>query len=112
MVEPIHEEEVEEICEIRGVIEKLAARWAIEKAHPEVVEQLKENVSTSQKKVSKGDARAFIDFDAQFHEIIARLSGSQRLLELAQTLRRHMLRYRLQSIYHKEHALRAIRGHK
>ena len=112
VVKPLHKEEVEEICKIRGVIEKMAARWAIEKAHEELVGQLRKNVSTSHQKVSKGDARAFIDFDAQFHEIIARLSGSQRLLELAQTLRRHMLRYRLKSIYHKEQALRAIRGHK
>ena len=112
VVKPLHEEEVEEICEIRGVIEKLAAQRAIEKAHEELVDQLKKNVSTSYQKVSGGDARAFVDFDAQFHEVIARSSGSQRLLELAQTLRRHMLRYRLQSIYHKEQALRAIRGHK
>ncbi len=49
--------------------------------------------------------------DARFHEIIARYSGSQRLLELAQTLRRHMLRYRIQSIYSVDNVLRAIEGH-
>jgi DNA-binding GntR family transcriptional regulator len=62
--------------------------------------------------VSKGDAKAFIDLDARFHEIIARFSGSKRLLELAQTLRRHMLRYRIQSIYSVDNVLRAINGHK
>jgi DNA-binding GntR family transcriptional regulator len=50
--------------------------------------------------------------DAQFHEIIAKFSGSKRLLELAQTLRRHMLRYRIQSIYLIDNVLRAIDGHK
>jgi DNA-binding GntR family transcriptional regulator len=53
-----------------------------------------------------------IDLDARFHEIIARFSGSKRLLELAQTLRRHMLRYRIQSIYSVDNVLRAINGHK
>jgi DNA-binding GntR family transcriptional regulator len=53
-----------------------------------------------------------VDMDAKFHEIISKFSGSQRLLELAQTLRRHMLRYRIQSIYLVDNVLMAIDGHK
>ena len=93
-------------------IEGVAARWAMEKAHKELVEELGENISLSEEKVSKGDARAFVDMDARFHEIISKFSGSKRLLELAQTLRRHMLRYRIQSIYSVDNVLRAIEGHK
>jgi DNA-binding GntR family transcriptional regulator len=112
VVKPISEQEVGEICEIRMAIEGVAARWAMEKANKNLIEELKKNISISDLKVSKGDAKAFIDLDARFHEIIARYSGSQRLLELAQTLRRHMLRYRVQSIYSFENVLRAIEGHK
>jgi len=112
VVKPINEDEVEEICEIRAAIEGLAARWAIEKAHKKLVVELEKNISISEDKVSKGDVRAFVDMDAQFHEIISKFSGSQRLLELAQTLRRHMLRYRIQSIYLVANVLRAIDGHK
>lgn len=112
VVKSTSEQEVEEICEIRMAIEGVAARWAMEKAHKKLIEELKKNISISDGKVSRGDAKAFIDLDAQFHEIIARYSGSQRLLELAQTLRRHMLRYRIQSIYLVENVLRAIEGHK
>ena len=112
VVKSTSEEEVEEICEIRMAIEGVAARWAIEKAHKKLIEELKKNISISGGRVLKGDAKAFIDLDARFHEIIARHSGSQRLLELAQTLRRHMLRYRIQSIYSVENVLRAIEGHK
>ncbi len=112
VVKPISEEEVEEICEIRAVIEVLAARWAIEKAHKRLVRELRKNVSASEKKVVERDVRAFVDLDAQFHEIIAKQSGSRRLLELAQTLRRHMLRYRIESIYMVDTVLRAINGHK
>ncbi len=112
VVKSTSEQEVEEICEIRMAIEGVAARWAMEKAHQKLIEELKKNIFISNGKVSKGDAKAFIDLDARFHEIIARYSGSQRLLELAQTLRRHMLRYRIQSIYSVENVLRAIEGHK
>jgi len=112
VVKSISEEEVEEICEIRAAIEGLGARWAMEKAQKKLVEGLKKNISLSDERVSKGDVRAFVDMDAQFHEIISKLSGSKRLLELAQTLRRHMLRYRIQSIYSIDNVRRAIDGHK
>lgn len=112
VVMPISEVEVEEICEIRAAIEALAARWAMGKAYKKLVEELKKNISLSEDKVSKGQVRAFVDMDAQFHEIISKFSGSQRLLELAQTLRRHMLRYRIQSIYLVDNVLRAIDGHR
>lgn len=112
IVRPISEEEVEEICEIRAVIEILATRWAIAKAKPKVVEELEENIRLSEKEASSEKPRAFIERDAQFHEIIAKHSGSQRLLELSQTLRRHMLRYRIESIYSIDNVLRAIEGHK
>jgi DNA-binding GntR family transcriptional regulator len=112
VVNPISGEEVEEICEIRAAVEGLAARWAMEKGHQKLVEELERNISLSEDKVSKRDVRAFVDMDAQFHEIISKFSGSKRLLELAQTLRRHMLRYRMQSIYSVDNVLRAIDGHK
>lgn len=112
VVKPISEQEVEEICEIRRVVEELTTRWAVEKDRDSLIEALRENIADSEEKTSSGDVKSFVELDAQFHEIIARFSGSQRLLELAQTLRRHMLRYRIQSIYSAANVLRAIEGHK
>ncbi len=112
VVKPISEEEVEEICEIRAVVEGLAARWAMEKSHKRLVSELKRNISLAEERVRNGYIKSFVDLDAQFHDIISRLSGSKRLLEFGQTLRRHMLRYRVQSIYLTDNVIRAIRGHK
>jgi DNA-binding GntR family transcriptional regulator len=112
VVKPISEAEVEEICDIRTAIEGIAARWAMEKAPQKLIEELRKNISVSEEKAVHGDPRTFIDLDAQFHGIIARQSGSKRLRELGQTLRRHMLRYRIQSIYLIDNVLRAIQGHK
>jgi DNA-binding GntR family transcriptional regulator len=112
VVKSISDQEVVEICEIRGLVEVLAAQWASEKACEKLIEELKKNIAVSEAKVGQGAARAFIELDAQFHEIIARLSGSTRLFELAQSLRHHMLRYRIQSIYATDNVFRAIEGHK
>ncbi len=111
-VNTISDKEVEEICEIRTAIETLAVRWAIEKAHNKLVNNLRKNIAATEQRVAQGEVRAYVDLDAQFHEIIAGLSGSKRLLELAQALRRHMVRYRVQSIYAPDNVLRGINGHK
>jgi DNA-binding GntR family transcriptional regulator len=112
VVKAISEEEVGEICEIRAAIEEVGARWAMEKAPQKLIADLRKNISISEEKAAQGDPKAFVELDAQFHEIIARLSGSRRLQELGQTLRRHMLRYRIQSIYMTDNVSRAIQGHK
>jgi DNA-binding GntR family transcriptional regulator len=112
VVKAISEDEVEEICAIRAAIEAVGACWAMEKAPQKLIEDLRKNISMSEEKVAQGDPKAFVELDAQFHEIIARLSGSRRLQELGQTLRRHMLRYRIQSIYLMDNVSRAIQGHK
>jgi len=112
VVKPISDQEVAEICEIRGLVEALAAQWAFEKAREKLIEELKKNIAVSEAKVKQGSVRDFIELDAQFHESIARLSGSTRLHELSQTLRNHMLRYRIQSIYATDNVFRAIDGHK
>lgn len=112
VVKPISEPDVEEICEIRMAIEGVAARWAMEKEYKKLVAELKKNIFLSDEKISKGEVKIFVELDAQFHDIITKYSGSKRLQELAQTLRRHMLRYRIQSIYSADNVLRAIDGHK
>ncbi len=112
VVKPINEDEVAEICEIRAAIEGVGARWAMQKAPQRLIEDLRKNISMSEETAAQGDPKAFVELDAQFHEIIAKLSGSKRLQELGQTLRRHMLRYRIQSIYLTDNVSRAIQGHK
>jgi len=111
-VKPIEWAEVEEICQIRAVNETLAARWAIRRISDREIEALEKNVALAEEEVLRGKPKSFVESDAEFHEILARASGSKRLLELCQLLRRHMLRYRIESLYLRETALKAIAGHR
>lgn len=112
VVRTISEEEVAEICAIRLVIESLAVRWALQKAHKKLIKDLKKNMNRADQLLEKKQYSDFVEVDAAFHEVIARCSGSDRLLELAQTLRRHMLRYRAKSIFSADTVVKAIVGHK
>ena len=111
-VKALRQDEVEEICEIRRVNETLAAQWAMERITAKELQALEENLFNSEGEVKRGNPKSFVDLDAEFHEILARASGSERLQELCQLLRRHMLRYRIESIFLEENVLQAISGHR
>jgi DNA-binding GntR family transcriptional regulator len=50
--------------------------------------------------------------DAQFHDLISEVADSSRLKEMTNSIRRYMLRYRIQSIYTEDNVRRAIDGHR
>lgn len=104
--------EIEEIVEIRIVNEILAARWAMKRIMPRDLKALEENIVVAESEIRGGNPRSFVERDAEFHEIFVRASGSKRLLELCQLLRRHMLWYRVEALYLPETGLRAIVGHR
>lgn len=105
-------DEFEEIVHIRKVVESLAAGWAVTRIKAEELEALKENVLQSEATIQQGDLSVFPELDAQFHEILARASGSKRLIDLIQLLRSDMLRYRLKSLHRVDHASLALDGHR
>ena len=111
VVTRMQKEEVEEICEIRVAIEGLAIRRAIERAQNKLTRDLRKNILKQRTEISKGNLRGYVELDAQFHEASALLSGSSRLLDMAQMLRRHMLRFRIQALYIIETALKSLKGH-
>jgi DNA-binding GntR family transcriptional regulator len=111
VVTRMQKEEVEEICEIRVAIEGLAIRRAIERAQKELAKDLRKNILRQRNEIAKGNLRAYVELDAQFHEVSAVLSGSSRLLDMTQMLRRNMLRFRMQALYIIETALKSLKGH-
>jgi DNA-binding GntR family transcriptional regulator len=111
-VKMIKWDEVEEICEIRAVNEILAARWAMRRITPKEIQALEKNIDKGEREVRQGHPKAFVHRDEEFHEILVRASGSERLMELCEQLRRHMLRYRIESLYLPETAIQATEDHR
>jgi DNA-binding GntR family transcriptional regulator len=112
VVRPISELEVSELCEIRLSLEALALRWALNKDPEGLANAMRENLSLCEQRVAAGDLKAFVEMDAQFHDLISRTADSRRLMEMTNSIRRYMLRYRIQSIYTQDNVRRAIAGHK
>jgi DNA-binding GntR family transcriptional regulator len=112
VVENMSAEDLEQICELREVIEELALRRALEKSHKILVKGLTRNMVRQEEEVAKSNVGAYIELDTQFHELIAQLSGSDRIFELVQALRRHMLRYGLQANSYIDTVVRSMEGHR
>jgi len=112
VVRPISELEVSELCEIRLVLEALALRWALNKDSTGLARMMRENLSRAEQLVADGDLKAFVEMDEQFHDLISRVADSSRLMEMTNSIRRYMLRYRIQSIYTEENVRRAVAGHR
>lgn len=112
VVERMSAEDLEDICDLREAIEVLAIRRAVERARKKLVKDLAGNLARQEKEISRGNFAQYIELDTQFHESIALLSGSERILDLVKTLRRHMLRYTLQATHFAGTALRSMEGHR
>lgn len=112
VVKGISKEELEDISEIRLVLETLALRWAYENDADGLARSLEEIVSKSEYLLELGDLKSFSDMDSSFHEIISRYASSERLQELTLSVRQHMIRYQVHSLYDIENIYRAIAGHK
>ena len=112
MVTSLSEAEVSDLSGIRLALEDLALRWALGKKPENLIKELKGNIERSETLLAAGDVTFFIEMDAQFHQIISETADSKQLSEITQTIRRQMLRYRIQSIYTSENVERAIAGHR
>jgi DNA-binding GntR family transcriptional regulator len=112
VVRPISELEVSELCEIRLVLEALALRWALRKDSAGLARAMRQNLSRCEKLVAAGDLKAFVQMDEQFHDLISKVADSSRLMEMTNSIRRYMLRYRIRSIYTQDNVQRAIAGHR
>jgi DNA-binding GntR family transcriptional regulator len=112
VVHPISELEVSELCQIRLALEALALRWALSKDPAGLARAMRKNLSRCDQRVAAGDLKAFIELDAQFHDLISEVADSRRLKEMTNSIRRYMLRYRIQSIYTEDNVRRAIAGHR
>jgi DNA-binding GntR family transcriptional regulator len=87
-------EDLEEISEIRKTVEALALKKAIDHVGESELKELEDNLKKSEKAVTEHRNDAFIQLDAEFHKTLCSLSCSERLIRMADGLRKEMHRFR------------------
>jgi DNA-binding GntR family transcriptional regulator len=93
-INDVDTEDLEEISEIRRTVELLALKKAMDRIGEADVKRLEQNVAESEKVLKDREPELFVLLDAEFHNILCSASRRERLIRMADTLRKEMQRFR------------------
>jgi DNA-binding GntR family transcriptional regulator len=106
------DDDLRELCELRGVLEGAAARLLVERADRAAAKELQEITAAARRALARRQWEACDDLDTRFHELLVARCGNRLLSESyraiadrVRALRRHLPRTR-ERILHglEEHA--------
>ena len=108
-------EDLNDIYEIRSVMEGLCAKWAAKKATPEQIEELEEVILLSEfhlHKKGSGQIEQMSEMDGKFHKILYEASNSRILEHVLTDFHKYVQLARTMSIEAPERAEKSIEEHR
>lgn len=97
-VAQITEKSMNDVLEIRSVLDVLCVELACDRIQPEELEALRVACEEFAKAVEKGEVKAIAKADVTFHYIIVKATRNDRLISLVNNLSEQMYRYRYEYI--------------
>lgn len=86
--------DINEVFEIRGALESLAAGLAAQRATNEEIEEMEEKLALGAKHFESSDLLKTIEADTKFHDMVFSASKNSRLLAMVKELREQVQRFR------------------
>lgn len=86
-------EDLEEIAEIRKTVEVLALKKAIDRIGEQEIKRLEDNLKKAEKALADYKPDLFVQLDAEFHRILSSASRRERVIRMADALRKEMIRF-------------------
>lgn len=108
----IEREDIEDIYEIRGRIEGLAAKKCAGCITDEELAKLSEIIDLQEFYTQKGLSEKIRDTDSEFHEMIYSVCGSNIYLSVLSNLHKRIKKYRRLSIQNPDRAKKAVSEHR
>jgi DNA-binding GntR family transcriptional regulator len=105
-------EDLEEISAIRKTVETLALQKAIDCIGENEIKRLEANLKRTEKALRDYKGDLFIQLDAEFHQVLCASSHSERLIRMADTLRKEMHRFRSRTKLDHELAVESLNYHR
>ncbi len=112
MVKPISKEEIEETFGIRSVLESYATYLATAHLDDELLKKLEDSIESFRQALEDGDMEKLSDLNTQFHEMIYKAAGSQKLYGLINNFTDFIYRYRRSLLNSPEYARVSLNDHK
>ncbi|MGQ9779774.1 MAG: GntR family transcriptional regulator [Bacillota bacterium] len=92
---PLTPADIEEIFELKEVLETMVARKAAMKITPAVAETLKAIVEEMRQISAEGNLEKWLEVDDRFHDVLFGLSGNERLKRFVKQLNNQYHRFRV-----------------
>lgn len=93
-VAQITEKSMNDVLEVRRAMDALCVELACDRISDEAVEELGTACENFEKVLGSKDLKKIAHADVEFHDIIVRATGNQRLIQLINNLSEQMYRYR------------------
>lgn len=106
------EKDMEEVLQIRTVLEELAARLSCGRITEKELDELRAAMVNFEQKTENGSLEEMGEADSAFHDVIYRASGNQKLLNLLNNLREQIFRYRIEYLKDRSSYPVLIREHR
>lgn len=106
------EKDMEDVLQIRTVLEDLAMRLCCEKITASELEELREAMDDFEEKTKGNDVVETARADVKFHEVLYKSSDNPKLIALLNNLREQMYRYRVEYLKDKTTHSRLIEEHR
>ena len=110
-VADITEKSLRDVLEVRKALEELAVKLACERITEEEIQELKDAADAFQKILSEKDITKIAEADEAFHDVIFKSTGNDRLIQLLNSLREQMYRYRLEYLKREEYHPQLLEEH-
>jgi DNA-binding GntR family transcriptional regulator len=111
VVKSMTKAEIEETFGIRAVLESYAAYLATERVTDVLIGRLEKTVQAYRDAFASNDVKGMMAANVQFHEMIYKASGSQKLYTLVNTFRDHISRYRKTLLFTRDFAKISLEDH-
>ena len=98
IVNNVSVKDIQDVLQIRGVLEGLAARLAAKLINEEEIKELEKYLKQMEYYADKDDALGFSKADAEFHELILNICRNNRLIQIRKNLSDQAHRYRIRSL--------------
>ncbi len=105
------EKDMEDVLQIRQVLDELAVQTACDKITEQQLENLTRAGKNFEHSIYDGNLTEIIKYDVEFHDIIYEVTGNLKLVAILSNLREQIYRYRVEYLKEKENYPMLVKEH-
>ncbi|MHB8908225.1 MAG: GntR family transcriptional regulator [Syntrophales bacterium] len=112
-VASLSREELEELFDIRSVLEAYTMRFVCRRIQDQVFQRLAECIERSEAALQRRDVEGVFAANTDFHNVFyALIEDKKRFHSMLRNMKDHILKYRKETLMHVDAAKRSIESHK